>query len=143
MCVVVSEQSMQLLVSTVHLILILLHTCIVTGACPDYRWYYDGRSPSCTDLQAVLTSTTNGILHLPNHLPHQSSSSTRSYSTGPTSSRSTGPLLPHVCSLALLPSSAQGLLAYGVRHLMVQGSPVYDIYYECPVRNGLPEGMRT
>ena len=46
-----------------------------------------------------------------------------------------GPLPPHVCSLALLPAGAAGYVPEGVRWLMQEGSPVYDLYKECPVRD--------
>jgi hypothetical protein len=44
-----------------------------------------------------------------------------------------GPLPPHVCSLALLPSGAAGYVPESVRWLMEEGSPVFDMYRECPV----------
>jgi hypothetical protein len=40
--------------------------------------------------------------------------------------------LPHVCSLSLLPAGACEHVPAAVQHLMVEGSPVYDMYASCP-----------
>jgi hypothetical protein len=51
-----------------------------------------------------------------------------------------GPLPPHVCSLALLPGGSGGYVPADVRWLMEEGSPVYDLYRECPVRRAAAGG---
>jgi hypothetical protein len=61
--------------------------------------------------------------------------------SGPAARPDMGPLPPHVCSLALLPTGAAGYVPPGVRWLMEEGSPVADIYRECPV--GGPGGGRV
>lgn len=132
--------------------------------CPDYRWSYTHRGPIPSELIAALQLllTQQSQQYPPHHQQHGSSSQTGTSSTGsllglnyfypgsftaatPSAGgdsggvggvRDLGPLPPHVCSLALLPSGTQGYVPSDVRWLMEEGSPVFDLYKECLVRSG-------
>ncbi len=56
-----------------------------------------------------------------------------SLSSLPPLGHATAPLLPHVCSLALLPMGSRELLPKAIRHIMDEDSPVADLYNDCEV----------
>ncbi len=99
--------------------------------CPDYRWSYTHASPGPGDLISALTTLQSRQPPADRSFLRLSSFYAASDAPG---AAELGPLPPHVCSLALLPGgSAAGYVPAGVRWLMEEGSPVYDLYKECPV----------
>lgn len=81
--------------------------------CPDYRWTHDNEPPSVQQLIKGL----QGLKSSPQ----------------PTSKKQqkTGPILPPVCALALIPRAGREVMPDAMRRLMDKGSPVADIFDNC------------
>ena len=111
-----------------------LHWCscmYTNGVCPNYRWTYDGASPSVNMIQQE-------------EVPLDKSSSSFHAKE---KKRSGFPLPPTAVALSLIPSSHRHLLPVWSHHLMEPGSPIFELFEVCPecesIKNALSEANRN
>lgn len=129
-------------------------TMYATGAITDYRFAYQGSSPTvCGLLEHMKSRIMEGSTALPQAVDHaggvakgeisnegEETSQTSRNSGSISNSRrpseaskfpSRQPLMPAACALALLPARSRKQAATALRHLMDADSPVAEIYAVC------------
>mmetsp|Transcript_22281 Transcript_22281/g.61820 ORF Transcript_22281/g.61820 Transcript_22281/m.61820 type:complete len:785 (-) Transcript_22281:252-2606(-) len=117
-------------------------TMYTAARCFDYRSIHNTTSPSAYQLQRAILSDPFQELSAVAQRISQDIAGGKAASTvdrGSSGSRRRvhelqlgRPLEPHAFALALLPGLAAPLVPLRIRHLMLPGSPIYDIYRVCP-----------